>query len=105
MLQTQTTGNVFIYSDPPVSTIYIDGRLISGTTPLIITGLPPGSHTYRLVLSGYKEESGIFLVEPWSTTYIYQYLEPIPTVSVRTEFIIPIIIIVVGAYLTKKFSQ
>jgi hypothetical protein len=53
-----TTGSVVVDSRPAGASVTIDGKP-SGTTPMTIAALPPGKHTVRLELPGYR---------PWSQT-------------------------------------
>ena len=47
-------GTVIVDSRPGGAEVYVDGRLV-GATPLILVDVPPGSHTIRLVRTGYRE--------------------------------------------------
>ena len=54
-IMTALTGSLNISSTPEVNAlIYIDGTLQgTTTTPVTLTGLTPGNHTYQLTKSGY----------------------------------------------------
>ncbi len=76
---TPTTGNLCIKSIPSGSSIIIDDCSIpittispfsDCTTRSIITGLKPGTHTYRLSMTGYKNQTGTFSIIAGKTTTI-----------------------------------
>lgn len=48
------TGLVYVSTNPPQATVFIDGRMIHEKTPTVIRDLPPGEHFIRLELNGYK---------------------------------------------------
>jgi len=50
----QQTGSLSVTSNPDGADIYIDGRY-AGSTPAVIPGLAPGSHTVRVQKAGYDE--------------------------------------------------
>jgi len=49
------TGLVYISTNPPDATVFIDGRMNHGTTPTVVRDLTPGKHFIRLQLDGYKD--------------------------------------------------
>jgi len=49
------TGLVYISTNPPDATVYIDGRMSHQTTPAVLRDLAPGEHFIRLELSGYND--------------------------------------------------
>jgi hypothetical protein len=51
-----TTGSVSISSSPSGADIYLDNQYL-GITPLIQSGVAPGSHQVRLTLTGYQDWS------------------------------------------------
>lgn len=69
---TPTTGDVCLKSTPAGASINIDGTAQAGkttalstggcTTPNIITGLSPGSHSYTLSLTGYQDKTRTFTI-------------------------------------------
>ncbi len=69
--EQQQLGNLDISSTPSGANIYIDNILQTGvTTPAIITGLLPGSHTYKLTKSGYADTIDTFTIISGMTTTI-----------------------------------
>jgi hypothetical protein len=48
------TESLTVKSDPGFALVYFDGQL-KGTSPLILTGLSPGSHQLRLTKFGYSD--------------------------------------------------
>lgn len=89
--KTPTMGSLNITSHPVMEAeVWIDGvntRLTtSGLT--IITDIPPGQHTYKLVLSGYKDVTGKFNVVAGQTTTLdveMIALETIGTLEMTSE--------------------
>ncbi len=58
------------------SMIYIDNHTEGWTTPEVITGLSPGTHTYRLVIpdtygGGFDDATGTFNIEKGKVTKVY----------------------------------
>ncbi len=51
----EKTGLVYISTNPPDATVYIDGRLGHQKTPTAIRDLTPGKHFIRIELSGYND--------------------------------------------------
>jgi len=49
------TGLVYVSTNPPDATVFMDGRMIHGSTPVVIRDLTPGKHFIRLQLDGYKD--------------------------------------------------
>ncbi len=49
------TGLVYVSTNPPYATVFMDGRMVHESTPTIIRDLPPGEHFIRLQLPGYKD--------------------------------------------------
>jgi len=49
------TGLVYVSTNPPGATVYIDGRLAHQTTPTVLRDLTPGKHFIRITLSGYND--------------------------------------------------
>lgn len=56
------TGDVFISSIPPGASIYINNVIRPEITPVTIIGLAPGTHEYKLVLQGYRQVTGTFII-------------------------------------------
>jgi hypothetical protein len=51
-------GALYVLSHPAGARVIVDGQVV-GTTPLVVTNVPPGNKTVRLELPGHK---------PWSST-------------------------------------
>ena len=49
------TGLVYISTNPPDATVYIDGRMAHQTTPTALRDLAPGEHFIRIELNGYND--------------------------------------------------
>jgi len=54
-LRLVKTGLVYVSTNPPDATVYIDGRMSHQKTPTILRDLPPGKHFIRIELSGYND--------------------------------------------------
>lgn len=51
----EKTGLVYISTNPPDATVYIDGKLAHQKTPTAIHDLAPGDHFIRIELNGYND--------------------------------------------------
>ncbi len=51
----EKTGLVYVSTNPPDATVYIDGRMAHQKTPTVIKDLTPGKHFIRIELSGYND--------------------------------------------------
>ncbi len=49
------TGLVYVSTNPPDATVYIDGRLAPQKTPTVIKDLTPGKHFIRIELERYND--------------------------------------------------
>lgn len=49
------TGLVYVSTNPPDATVYIDGRVSHQKTPTVIKDLTPGQHFIRIELNGYND--------------------------------------------------
>ncbi len=70
-----TTGSISFTSTPPDADIYLDGSLVA-MTPVTITGVSAGSHTYLLRLAGYNDATGTVTVIAGQTVAISVTLSP-----------------------------
>ncbi len=70
---TLSTGSISISSTPSGAEIYLDGAY-KGTTPLSISGVTAGSHTIKLVKSGYNEYITSVYVEATKTATLFASL-------------------------------
>ncbi len=52
------TGLVYVSTNPPDATVYIDGRVSHQKTPTVIRDLTPGKHFLRIELGGYDDWEG-----------------------------------------------
>ncbi|MBU0778384.1 PEGA domain-containing protein, partial [Patescibacteria group bacterium] len=55
---------------PAGARVFIDGADALRVTPATITNLSSGDHTYKLVLSGYKDATGTSTIEAGKTTVV-----------------------------------
>jgi hypothetical protein len=49
------TGLVYISTNPPDATVYVDGRLSHQKTPAVLRDLRPGKHFIRIEMDGYND--------------------------------------------------
>ena len=71
------TGLVYLSTNPPEATVYVDGRLFHQKTPTIIRDLAPGNHFIRLELSDYKDwEKDVSIVAKKATVLANVLLIP-----------------------------
>jgi len=63
-------GTLEISSTPAGARVFIDGADAEKVTPATITNLSSGDHTYKLVLSGYKDATGTSTIEAGKTTTV-----------------------------------
>lgn len=71
----QTDIILDISSNVIATMVYIDNRTEGWTTPTEIIGLPPGDHTYRLIIpdtygDGFEDATGTFKLEDKKTTFV-----------------------------------
>ncbi len=71
-----TTGTLSISSTPPGAEISIDGQDQGKTTASVISGIPSGSHTLTLTLTGYQTYSTTFSIIGGQTTTLAPTLSP-----------------------------
>ena len=72
-----TTGSLSITSSPSGATVTVDGTGY-GLTPVVVSGLSPGSHTLELSLTGYQAYSGTATVTAGVQTPVNVVLTPEP---------------------------
>lgn len=69
------TGSLFIESDPPEATLFVDGEP-RGTTPMRVDPLSTGSHDVRLELDGHRTHEGTVEIRADRTALVRQTLQP-----------------------------
>jgi len=72
---TSQTGSLDLDSNPTDSDIWLD-NLYQGTTPQVIGGLSPGTHTLVLKKAGYYDYTESFTIVASQTTSGYKQLTP-----------------------------
>jgi len=70
------TGNVHVESTPAGAEIYLDGSDLGYRTEATIRGVPPGAHTVRLMLAGYRDYEQSVTVEAQQTAEVEADLTP-----------------------------
>ncbi|MBI5509962.1 MAG: protein kinase [Deltaproteobacteria bacterium] len=58
-----TLGSLSIEYDPPDATLSLDGDVVAGTSPQLLSDIPPGKHRVRIEADGYKPRERALLVE------------------------------------------
>lgn len=87
----EAPGSIKITSEPAGAAIWLDGKNTKKQTPEIMEDVAPGKHTYKLVLDGYKDDSGSMTVTSGQRAIVartlnadpkpYPYPEPYPEPS------------------------
>ncbi|MBI3033547.1 PEGA domain-containing protein [Candidatus Woesearchaeota archaeon] len=79
------TGGVFIRTtdsitgNPVNANAYIDSSTTPSTTPTTISGLTPGTHSYRITKQGYNDNTGTITIESGQTVTLSAQLSPATT--------------------------
>jgi uncharacterized repeat protein (TIGR01451 family) len=83
---TQQKGNISVTSTPGGATISLDGAGTGNSTPSLLTGINPGSHTVSVSLAGYVSQNATVNVVAGSTVNSDFQLVPVTghTVPVMT---------------------
>ena len=76
------TGQVSVSSSPAGAIVYLDNQQQSSVTATTLSGVTPGSHTIKLVKSGYSEYSQEVTVTSGQTTSISATMSAIGSVSI-----------------------
>jgi len=66
-LEPAASGSAMIETDPPEVEVFLDGEP-KGTTPLLLTDIPPGEHDLRLQKTGYVIHYDKLQIEPDTET-------------------------------------
>ena len=74
------TGSIVITSSPTGADVYIDGSY-RGISPVTLSGLTTGSHTVRILQSGYNDYSTNAKIYTRQTTTVTGFLSPITPVQ------------------------
>jgi hypothetical protein len=72
----QSTGNIYVNSNPSGATAYLDGAA-SQRTPSTFYGVTAGSHTLQIVYSGYQDYWTYPVVTSGQTTNVFATLVPL----------------------------
>ena len=68
-------GNISFVSSPSGANIFLD-NILQASTPVTITGVPAGSHSYLLRLAGYNDATGTVTVTGGQTATVSVTLAP-----------------------------
>lgn len=80
---TDQLGTIDLTSSPSGASVYVDSTY-KGTSPCIIPSLAVGSHTVKLILTGYSDWSRSVKVTNGGNTTIVADLSPVVTVTATT---------------------
>ncbi len=86
---TLTTGSASFTSTPSGAEIFIDTVDQSLTTPQTISGLTPGSHSYKLTKVGYVDATGSFNITGGSTTPVSATLYTVANITATSIIATP----------------
>lgn len=78
---TLSTGSASFTSTPSGAEIFIDTVDQSLTTPQTISGLTPGSHSYKLTKAGYVDATGSFSITGGDTTPVSATLYTVANIT------------------------
>lgn len=77
-----TVGAIEFVSVPVGAEIFVDGKTTGQKTPIVITNILAGSHTWILKFTGYNDSSGSVTVPSGGSTSVYATLTPVtPTMG------------------------
>jgi len=77
------TGSVNIQSTPAGANAFLDGTLV-GLTPVLVSGITPGSHQVAIEMTGYNSYQETASVSAGATTVVSAVLTPGPTPTTTT---------------------
>ena len=80
-----TTGSIKIESDPTEAAIWLDNTNTGTTTPEVLTGITPGSHTVKLTKALYLDYEVTLNVEAGKETLLFASLTLAPTPNFVTS--------------------
>ena len=74
-----TTGSIKVESSPDGARIWLNDTDTGQTTPAVLTGIQPGSHSIKLTKEGYLDYQVNVTVEAGKETLLFAPLTPAPT--------------------------
>lgn len=74
-------GTLDIITVPQGAEVFIDGEDKGVQTNTIITDMPSGDRSFKLILQGYNDATGITTITSGMTSYIYMSLSPLETTT------------------------
>ena len=78
-----TEGSLAVDSSPGLSDVTIDGR-VAGVTPIVISGIPAGSHVVVISRPGYADYHANVTISPGARSEISATLQAIAPTTART---------------------
>ena len=79
-----TTGSIKVESSPEAARIRLNEIDTGQTTPAVLTGIQPGSHSIKLTKEGYLDYQVTVTVEAGKETLLFAPLTPAPTPTFLT---------------------
>lgn len=74
-----TTGSIKVESSPDAARIWLNDTDTGQSTPAVLTGIQPGSHSIKLTKEGYLDYQVTVTVEAGKETLLFAPLTPAPT--------------------------
>lgn len=85
----ESSGSLAVDSSPGMSVVTLDGRN-AGVTPLVLSGIPAGSHTLVVTHEGYSAFRTDFVVSAGERREIYAVLQPLNATPLNPQIVPPI---------------
>ena len=99
---SEQTGIISLSSSPSGASVYLDGKY-KGTTPLILNGIPIGSHTIKLTKSGYNDVFKTVTVSSGKTSSISKNLSLNPILPIGAFLVL--FLLFIGIIRAKKSKK
>ncbi|MCD4822233.1 MAG: PEGA domain-containing protein [Methanococcoides sp.] len=99
---SEQTGIISLSSSPSGVSVYLDGKS-KGTTPLILNGIPIGSHTIKLTKSGYNDVFKTVTVSSGKTSSISKNLSLNPILPIGAFLVL--FLLFIGIIRAKKSKK
>jgi hypothetical protein len=84
----ENSGSLAVDSSPGMSVVTLDGRT-AGVTPLMISGIPPGSHTLVVTQDGYSDYRTDLVISGGEKREISAVLQPLTATPSNPETLPP----------------
>jgi len=101
-MMNPSTGSLYVSSNPAAASIYIDG-IYKGTTPLTVSNLQVGSHTIKLIKSGYDNWAQTLTITSGQTLSKSATLTSTNNIVVQKTGFVSDYSLLLGRYYTASF--